>query len=546
MWGILLGSFLILAGCAGMFVMGIVEVSTALIALGAALLLWGVFQTLHGGESDFIEEELPPPPVDDIEESELPNIMQRIVAEQNAARQNNPEPEKPAPAPAPIEVSVPVPAPQSATPPAPEQALPAEPQPAAAAAEPAATPEPAPAPEPAAAATPEPAAAEPQREYASLAPQEPYTSFKRGLRYLYVTDRQSGHKKAACCFIEGYEKGDMNAAYMLCHCYRDGLGVPVKPTFVVQLAEYMVKRGFHPAYYHLITAYREGRGVPMNLALAAEYSQKLTELCRQPIAGVEEIVRYDALINHEQQKEKPDLRVLERLARENFHISMLPTRFSLLALPMLRDMHCSATASAELQYLINEGCQADDMGSYYLKGLLQYHGSLPLFQRDTKRGLENLRFAADRLGTPTAILAYARLTNDESYKKIAPTLFWNACRWGVSGVKGSDELHCHISVQAPGLLLPPGREQTGSARILIQNRGETELKGAAVRICCIDKKLDITLKLANLAPKESVSLRPEDHNLELGDALYIEVIKEKQSSRLYLNRQNLLHRLLSL
>lgn len=491
MWGILIGTILILAGCAGVFITDIEQIASAAVAFGAVLLVWGVLQLLRPQEDEIIPESEDPAP-----------------------REHTPAPQEPATqaAAAPVTAAPAEPAPQPQSDPMPPSEAPA----------PAAT-------------------SEEKHVHIATAPQEVPTPFLRGLRYLHTMDRLNGHKKAASCFIEGYEQGDLNAGYMLCHCYSKGKGVPVKPAFVVQLAEYLVKRRYYPAYWHLAVAHREGWGVPMNLALSAEYSKKFEEMCAEPVEGVEESMRYDALLNHELHKEEPDLRLLEHLARKNYEVSKLPTRYSLLALALLRDAACSTRARAELQYLLDEGCRADDMVCYHIKGLLLCHGGCTICPKDEKRGREYLRLAAERLGSPAALLSYLHHTQDEAQARLVRELFWSACRWGISGVQGSDELHCHLSVIAHGLA-PVSRLRSGDTKpyLLIENKSEHTLHSAVARIVCIDKKIDVSIKLAPLAPEESVIIRLEDHQLELGKRLYAEVHKDGRFSRMYLHQTNLL------
>ena len=542
MWCVLFGTFLILTGCAGMFIANEAEIAAGLAALGVALLVWGVVQLLHPREDEDIpesDEPLPPLPHEMQEPRALPtdappsSPLQPPPHETAATQETIPittdltaeEMEKGCSKRYTIHgrhVEVQLPPGMKAG-----KCLQIETIYGTLAL---------------VIQSKEPPAAVQQGVHISNAPQEPPSPYKRGLRYLYAMDRISGHKKAASCFIEGYEQGDLNAGYMLCHCYREGKGVPVKPAFVVQLAEYLVKRRYYPAYWHLAVAYREGWGVPMNMALSAEYAGKFEEMCATPLDGVEELMRYDALLNHELHKDKPDLRVLEKLARENYNLSRLPSRYSLLALTLLRDAHCSASAEAELQYLLDEGCRSDDMGSFYLKGLLLCYSNTLLYPKDEKRGLEYLRLAAEHLGTPVALLSYLRLSQDAAQSLHTLDNFWSACRWGISGVKGSDELHCHISVAVPGLPVGDKAEadKETQPRLIIVNKDEQTLHSAVLRICCIDKKLDVSVKLAPLAPGESVSIRPEDHGLELGRRLYVEVHKDGRSSRMYLHQVELL------
>lgn len=366
--------------------------------------------------------------------------------------------------------------------------------------------------------------------------------YHRGLRYMFALDRANGLKKATGCFIEAYEKGNLNAGYMLCHCYREGKGVPVKPAFVVQLAEYLVRRQYFPAYFYLAAAYREGRGVPLNRALAAEYAKKFEDLCSQPLVGVDELLRYDALISHELQKDEPDLRSLERLARENYRISHLPSRYSILALSLLRDAHCSVTARNEAKRLLEEGCQADDMGCYYLRGLLLCSESALLYAPDAQRGLEYLRVAAEREGSPAALQAYLHHLNDDALAAATLERYWNACRWGISGIQGSDELLCLISCMQTGLLRTEGSLQPYPPRILLENKSPLPLQNALMRICSIDSKTELTITLPPMEPGECTVIRPEDHHLEPGKTLYIEVHAQGRFSRIYLHAEDVLRK----
>lgn len=492
MWGIILGTLLILIGCAGMFIAEMAELFVAALAVGIILLFWGAIRLLQ--------------PLPEAEDEFYPEAENRPAPAQEQARRE----QQAAPALPPQQH----PAPMAPGPPAGKQEPPPQAQPAA-----------------------PPAETAPAVHIAN-APQERPSPFQRGMRYLYAIDRSTGHKKAASCFIEGYENGDLNSGYMLCHCYKEGKGVPVKPVFVVQLAEYLVRRRFYPAYWHLASAYREGRGVPINTALAAEYAQKFEELCASPIEGIDEQLRYDALISYELQKDTPDLRVLEHLAREYYALSELPSRYSLLAFALLRDARCSATARAEILSLLEEGCRADDSSCYYLKGLLQHTGGSPLYPADPKRGEEYLLLAAERLGTPSALLSYLRCLQDSDRAEAYREKFWNACRWGISGIPGSDELHC--SIRLSSATLPPAGDTppAESPLILIKNEGDSTLHSAILRICCIDKQLDISIKIAPLAPAETLSINPENHQLDLGKRVYIEVHREGRYSRLYLRQMD--------
>ena len=369
----------------------------------------------------------------------------------------------------------------------------------------------------------------------------------RGLRYMYGTDREVNYRQAVGRFVKGYETGDLNAGYMLCHCYKEGKGVPIKPSFVIRLANYLVRRRFYPAYYYLATAYREGKGVPMDPPLAAEYSAKLTELCAHPLEGVDEAIRYDALLYHEMQKDAPDSRELERLARLNFNVSTLPSRYSLLAVSLLRDVRSSATAREELRSLLDTGRHANDMGCYYLKGLLLCNGQNPIFTPDETKGIRYLYKAAEALRTPATLKSYlVHLRNKEAAQDTLEK-FWQACTLGISGIRGSDDLPCSIRLIYPEsspaahhaidfFTQEAGDVSTGSDNpvLLLKNESDKPIENLHVRICSIEKKLDTTISTPTLAPQESRIINPAESYLEIGKRLYIEVFSGGLYSRLYL------------
>lgn len=535
MWRIIIGISLIFSSFVCHLLTRQITTTMTLLAVGFALAMWGIIQMMsqtdelnddepqkreyppHPADAAAPEQEPPAKPIEKPEdkpkepEKAAPPIPQAPAAKATQAPAREEKPEHPA-------------AERRIAPPA---AAPAMPQPAVE--QPAKAKEPPPLP-----AHMRAPRAEPEQDVLRRTP----TPYSRGLKYLYSPEGCAALKKAASCFIEGYEKGDLNAGYMLCHCYREGKGVPMKPTFVVQLAEYLVRRRYYPAYYYLAMAYREGRGAPMNLALAAEYAKKFEDLCSGPVEGVDELVRYDALISYEMQKDEPDMRTLEQLARANYKISPLPSRYSNLALPLLRDTACSAGARAELRKLLDDGCKSDDMGCYYLRGLLLCSKDNRLTENDPLLGAEYLRLAAERTGAPAALQAYLPLVHDEAQERSLAEKYRSACRWGISGLKGSDELGCLVSLHSPKHV---GCAAAPEPRLVIENTNDEPVANAVVRICCIDTELDISMKIPPLAPGERYVIRPEEHRIELGERLYIEVHADKRCSRLYVRQVNLMH-----
>ncbi|WP_455564398.1 Hsp70 family protein [Akkermansia massiliensis] len=366
--------------------------------------------------------------------------------------------------------------------------------------------------------------------------------YREGLEYLHgINGHQINYREAANCFTRGYEQGDLNAAYMLCWCYQQGTGVPIDSVFALRLAEFLIERRYFPAYLHLSEAWGTGRGVPMDQQKAKEFSDKLESTCSQPIEGIDEVLRFDSLIHNELLKENSDSREMERLARHNFTISNLPTRFGLLAVALLKDVEGSPSARGEIRKLLDEGCKQGDLLSFLFKGSLLCGEDHSIFAPDKDKGISLLRKAVSH-GEPAALFRYFEELDNEALCKQVLNRFWNVCRLGPSCIHGDKELNCSIRLEPcpfacgwrvyEGSITGPLLEQERldqlvtqfPPQLILKNRNSHALHNLKVRICCRDKQLDRTIEIpSSLSREEELEINPLDYDLELGENLYVEV-----------------------
>ena len=305
-----------------------------------------------------------------------------------------------------------------------------------------------------------------------------------------------------------------------------------------RLAEYLVSQHYYPAYYFLWDIYSSGYGVPMNGTQADEYAHLLEQTWSHPIDGIDEILRYDALLNYEGGADNKNSKKLERLARENFAISNLPTRFGILV-SALSDNLDNPSVQQEVRQLLDAGGQQGDFSSQMLKGMWLMNDECPVYQADTVQGKELIRQAAT-CGV-SLILFYEFLVANEDEKESLLNRFWKSCQLGPSGLRRSDDLHCTIEViRGSSSWIWRVREHNVVLELLnqeklhelvtplppylgIRNEGDKTLTDLHVRICSRDVSLDKTILLKDpLPPGESVVIDPVDYDLHLGDKLYVE------------------------
>lgn len=371
--------------------------------------------------------------------------------------------------------------------------------------------------------------------------------YKQGLKHMHAGIPDTDITKAISLFNQAWAEGDPNAGYMLCHAYGEGLGVPRNYEQVRAIAEKLIDMGYYPAYMFLSELYANGYCVEQDKAKSEHYSAELERSCRAPMEGVDEILRYDALISNLVSQDQPDFRRLENLARENLLISDLPQRYTWCAMSLLRIISIlgdeSPTIMQELKDAISKGIQAGDRSAYCLKALLLEQTNL-YGEGNEKEALKLSRYIS-KIELEDASTWFHILLRSESQQEIEESRqrFWEICNYGSSRMKRENELNCLISLQPSASagtwrILPKNKleelmEQEQYSElftpddplILLENESHNLLADLKLRICSPDVGLDKTIDLPNVMEMgESLSIPlAADHGIAMGSKAYITV-----------------------
>lgn len=387
---------------------------------------------------------------------------------------------------------------------------------------------------------------------------EPSQLYQEGMRYLYGLGVPEDYTRASELFRQGWEMQEPNAGYLLCNAYMDGLGVPRDYAKALALAEELVQRGYYPAYHIISYAHGRGLGTPLNVEKAKQYTEQLKKKCNAPMDGVDETLRYEALMSNEINSPKPDWRRYEKLARQNMRLSQLPRRYALYAMSLMRLSSIMGDAAPslrdELREAINEGMRAMSAEAFFLKGLLLC-SDMNIYPQDVHEGMKLIRYAAKQQSTGVAEMWREIYNHAETQKEAehAEILFWEMCNLGTSRIKRSDELNCHISLRsntrtANWVLVPENKyrramelEKFGKLFALcpplieLTNNSHRPLNDLSLRICCSENGLDETIKLdETLEMGERITIDPFQLGFMLCDDLLIEVHSQDQFSAMEL------------
>ena len=382
--------------------------------------------------------------------------------------------------------------------------------------------------------------------------------YKQGLAYLHGIEEKEDTKAAAELFEKAHNAGDKNASYMLCHCYAAGIGVPRDEEKVFQLAKQLVEKGFYPALYFLHQAYRFGRGAELDHRKAKEYSGQLKKHCYQPIDGVDEILRYDALLNYYVGRPEPDLRKIESLARANMEVSCLPQRYFWLAQCLALSVFKGDTSPSlirDLRDTLEAGIKENDTGCLWIMGLLR-NRKTPAYPEDKAEALKYIRQAVQSPNASSEIVfsmiqtLFDQSTSGEEVQKMLQ-LLWEKCNYGVSGIPGENRLQCLIKLEVnkTGRIWKAAPKDRLEAYInanknpdgtffcdvppylCIENKGKRTMESFTLRICSAAAKLDKIIKVNHmLISGESCIVDLSHYDLPIKDDLYVEVSCEGQKA----------------
>ena len=371
--------------------------------------------------------------------------------------------------------------------------------------------------------------------------------YRKGVKLLYGIGVEREPQRAVQYFREGYETGDLNAGYMLAICLTGGDGTARDFDEAFQIASDLANKNFYPAYYLMADAYKSGKGVAMDPDKGESCNDTVIKHCSDPLPGVDESLRFEALLASMMSKKEVDLYAVGKVAQRNREISDRPQRHGLLALFLLRMAEESTLAKLESHEVIEAGCAEGDILSFYAKAIVQTSQEHYKEAQETlKRGLKiapGCSFLCDLMWMITALL-------HEDIDK-ARQVFWEACALGVSAMRRGNDLGVKIEIAAPPFAggwvvyrwevaeekLKNGESICfGEPVIIVKNTSDEKLEGATIRLCSADAKLDKTFNLDPIPPQGEISLEAADlDNIRYGENLYVRVSKGNRYSEMDLD-----------
>ncbi len=392
----------------------------------------------------------------------------------------------------------------------------------------------------------------PQRE-ATPPPVTPGNSsdnslYRKGVVFLYGIRVERDPQRAVQLFREGYAKGDFNAGYMLVACLAQGDGIARDYDEAFKIASTLAEKNFYPAYFWLSDAFAEGKGIALDLEQAEKYKKELIHYCSAPLPGVDESIRYNALMGCMAAEKEPDWRALEKVAQKNKEISDWPMRYGWLAMTLLRTAGESTSARRELFETLEAGCAENDVLSFWVKTLVQAEqGQCQEAQQTAKHALKiEPGFAPLR--------DFMRVNKGDNRAKQE---FWKACALGNSAMERSNDLKVKIELIPPSFvggwnvykdeiaqkLLNKNAFDAMYLRyepvIIIKNTNTKMLERATIRLCSADVKLDQTFNLNAIPPQKKLSFAANEFNsISYGEKLYVRVSQGERYSEMNLETPN--------
>ena len=371
--------------------------------------------------------------------------------------------------------------------------------------------------------------------------------YRNGVKLLYGIGMERDQQRAVQLFREGYAKGDFNAGYMLTACLAQGDGIARDYDEAFKIASSLAKKNFYPAYYWLSDAFAEGKGTALDLQQAEKYKKEVIHHCSAPLPGVDESIRYNALMGCMAAEKEPDWRAIEKVAQKNREVSDWPMRHGWLATFLLRIAGESASAEHELLETLEAGCAENDVLSFCVKAMIQVaQEQYKEAQQTAKRGLKiapGFSHLCDLMWTIAPHL------NDDISK--VKHDFWEACSLGCSAMKRGNDLGVKIEIAAPSLaggryvyrediaqkLLNKNAYESLFSRsepiIIIKNTNDRTLEGATLRLCSADVGLDKTFILNPIPPHGEISFEANDlDDIQYGERLYVRVSKGDRYSEM--------------
>ncbi len=371
--------------------------------------------------------------------------------------------------------------------------------------------------------------------------------YRKGVKLLHGIGTKRDPQRAVQCFREGYAKGDLNAGYMLADCLSFGYGTARDFDQSFRIAADLINKNFYPAYHLLSSACTSGKGTAMDPGTGEAYSLKVCEYCSEPLPGVDESIRCEALLGTLTGKEEVDWCAVEKIARKYRENSDWPSRHGWLASALLRIADDSTSPSREVMEVIEAGCAEDDVLSLFSKVTVQ------ISQEQFEEANKTLKYALKITpGHPYLcdFLWRVGANRNDDFNKLERAV-WRACALGASAIKRSNDLGVKIEIEAPpsaGGWIVCQDDCTENSwennknfcpegpSIILKNTTDKRLRGATIRLCCEDTKQDQTFNLDPIPPHGEISLEMSDfEDIKFGEKLYVRVAKKNRYSEMALD-----------
>ena len=367
--------------------------------------------------------------------------------------------------------------------------------------------------------------------------------YRKGVRLLYGIGMERDSRRAIQCFREGYAKGDLNAGYMLADCLSFGYGTARDFDQSFRIASDLVDKNFYPAYHLLSGACTSGKGTAMDPDTGEAYSLKVLEYCSGPLPGVDESIRFEALLGTLADKKEVDWHAVEKIALKYRENSDWPSRHGWLASALLKIDGDSSSPRPELMEVIEAGCAEDDVLSLFSKVTVQV--SQEQLEEANKTLKDALRITPGYSYLCDFMLRIGANPNDD-FDKLEREA-WRACALGASVMRRGNDLGVKIEMEAPPFAgswfvcrddLAEKKEDfhPNGPFIILKNTNDKKLKGATIRLCCEDTKYDRTFDLEPIPPRGEVMLEMRNfEDIQFDEKLYVRVAKKNRYSEMALD-----------
>ncbi len=227
-----------------------------------------------------------------------------------------------------------------------------------------------------------------------------------------------------------YEEGNLNAGWLLTHCYATGLGVPRDFQRTEELTTELISRGCEEAHIFLTHIYIKGNNTPKT----QEYTERILALIQSGEGRSLDDILWPEFCFLVQASAIEDIDDdYEDIARRYYEKSIFHMRHGAWAMNLASKE--SENNHLELERLLDIGCAASDETCHHIRGeiLLQKNDS----EQQAIKHLER-SFARD--------IILANLCSTANEKEQMLRRYWERKRWGFSELRRPQELDIDIDL----------------------------------------------------------------------------------------------------